>query len=152
VLLRVADMGRMGQRNGMGFYKYEEGNRTPIHDPLIDEVIEEEAQKLNIIRSPISDEEVLERCLLGLINEGAKILEEGIAYRTGDIDVIWCFGYGFPRMHGGPMYYADRMGLKTVYEKVLAYQERFGDYWKPAPLLVELAESGKTFAEWSAAQ
>lgn len=152
VLLRVADMGRMGQRNGMGFYKYEEGNRAPIHDPLIDEVIEEEARKLNMIRSPISDEEVLERCLLGLINEGAKILEEGIAYRTGDIDVIWCFGYGFPRMQGGPMYYADRMGLKTVLEKVLAYQERYGDYWKPAPLLVELAESGKAFAEWSAAQ
>ena len=101
---------------------------------------------------PLADAEIEQRCTLGLINEGAKILEEGIAYRPGDIDVIWSFGYGFPRFRGGPMYMADQIGSKALLAKITGYQERFGEYWKPAPLLEELARDGKTFTEWSLAR
>ncbi|MDG2034465.1 MAG: 3-hydroxyacyl-CoA dehydrogenase family protein, partial [Rhodospirillales bacterium] len=147
-----AEMGRYGQKTGSGFHIYEKGNRTPIPDPKVIEIIEQEAEKLNITRAPLADAEIEQRCTLGLINEGAKILEEGIAYRPGDIDVIWSFGYGFPRFRGGPMYMADQIGSKALLAKITGYQERFGDYWKPAPLLEELARDGKTFAEWSLAR
>ena len=152
VLYQVAEMGRYGQKTGSGFHIYEKGNRTPIPDPKVIEIIEQEAEKLNITRAPLADAEIEQRCTLGLINEGAKILEEGIAYRPGDIDVIWSFGYGFPRFRGGPMYMADQIGSKALLAKITGYQERFGDYWKPAPLLEELARDGKTFAEWSLAR
>ena len=144
-------MGRYGQKTGSGFYIYEEGNRKPIPDPSVIGIIENEAEKLGIKREPMTDAEIEERCLFGLINEGAKILEEGIAYRPGDIDVIWSFGYGFPRFRGGPMYIADQIGSKALLAKIRGLQERHGDYWKPASLLEELAKNGKTFAEWSSA-
>ena len=98
----------------------------------------------------MENSEIEQRCLYGLINEGAKILEEGIAYRPGDIDIIWSYGYGFPRFMGGPMYMADLIGSRALLEKIREFQDRFGDYWKPAPLLEELAQGGKTFAEWGA--
>ncbi len=151
VLYQVAEMGRYGQKTGAGFYIYEEGNRKPIPDPSVIGIIENEAEKLGIKREPMTDAEIEERCLFGLINEGAKILEEGIAYRPGDIDVIWSFGYGFPRFRGGPMYIADQIGSKALLAKIRGLQERHGDYWKPASLLEELAKNGKTFAEWSSA-
>jgi len=152
VLYQVAEQGRHGQKTGAGFHLYEEGNRTPIPDPAIIELIEQEAEKLNMSRAPLDDAEIQQRCVYGLINEGAKILEEGIAYRPGDIDVIWSYGYGFPRFRGGPMYMADQIGTKALLEAIKGYQDGFGDYWKPAPLLEELAKNGKTFAEWSAAR
>jgi 3-hydroxyacyl-CoA dehydrogenase len=151
VLYQVAEMGRYGQKTGSGFYIYEEGNRKPIPDPSVIGIIENEAEKLGIKREPMTDAEIEERCLFGLINEGAKILEEGIAYRPGDIDVIWSFGYGFPRFRGGPMYIADQIGSKALLAKIRGLQERHGDYWKPASILEELAKNGKTFAEWSSA-
>ena len=140
VLYQVAEMGRYGQKTGAGFYIYEEGNRKPIPDPSVIGIIENEAEKLGIKREPMTDAEIEERCLFGLINEGAKILEEGIAYRPGDIDVIWSFGYGFPRFRGGPMYIADQIGSKALLAKIRGLQERHGDYWKPASLLEELAK------------
>ena len=96
--------------------------------------------------------EIEQRCMYSLINEGAKILEEGIAYRSGDIDVIWSYGYGFPRFRGGPMYMADQIGLETIYEAVISYQDKFGDYWTPAPLLETLARDRKTFTDWNISQ
>ncbi len=152
VLYQVAEMGRYGQKTGSGFYIYEEGNRKPIPDPDVIEIIENQAEKLGIRREPMADAEIEERCVLGLINEGAKILEEGIAYRPGDIDVIWSFGYGFPRFRGGPMYIADQIGSKALLAKIRGFQERHGYYWKPASLLKELAKNGKTFAEWSSSR
>ena len=152
VLYQVAEQGRHGQKTGAGFHLYEEGNRTPIPDPAIIELIEQEAEKINMSRAPLDDAEIQQRCVYGLINEGAKILEEGIAYRPGDIDVIWSYGYGFPRFRGGPMYMADQIGTKALLEAIKGYQDGFGDYWKPAPLLEELAKNGKTFAEWSTAR
>ena len=150
VLYQVAEQGRYGQKTGSGFYLYEHGKRTPIADPAVIDIIETEAEKLNITRAPLENSEIEQRCLYGLINEGAKILEEGIAYRPGDIDIIWSYGYGFPRFMGGPMYMADLIGSRALLEKIREFQDRFGDYWKPAPLLEELAQGGKTFAEWGA--
>jgi 3-hydroxyacyl-CoA dehydrogenase len=112
-------------------------------------MIKEEAAKLNLEQRDISDEEILQRCLYPLINEGALILEEGIAQRPSDIDVVYVFGYAFPAAKGGPMHYADQVGLKNVYDKICEFRERDGEmYWKPAPLLEKLAKEGKTFAEW----
>ena len=151
VLYQVGELGRFGQKTGAGFHRYEEGSRKPLQDPLIDDLIAQEAEKLGITRARIEDAEIERRFTYALINEGAKILEEGIAYRPGDIDVIWSYGYGFPRFRGGPMYMADQIGLDKIYEVVVSYRDRFGDYWVPAPLLKQLAKDGKTFAAWSRA-
>jgi len=150
VTRKLGEAGRVGQKAGLGFYRYEEGNRAPIHDPAVDEIIASEAARLGIEPGPISDEEIRKRCVYGLINEGARILEEGTVYRSGDIDAIWIFGYGFPRFRGGPMFYADLVGLDNVYNTVAAYHQRFGDYWKPAPLLEKFAREGKRFSDWKA--
>jgi 3-hydroxyacyl-CoA dehydrogenase len=146
VIDTLARMNRLGQKTGAGFYKYLPGDRTTHHDAVTDEVIEKLAKELNITRRKISDEEVEVRCIYPLINEGAKILEEGIAYRAGDIDTIWTTGYGFPRFRGGPMFYADSLGLKNVYDRIVELHGQHGFYWKPAPLLERLAKSGGTFA------
>jgi 3-hydroxyacyl-CoA dehydrogenase len=109
-------------------------------------MIAAESLRLGIERRDISDEEILERCLFALINEGALILEQGIAASAGDIDAIWCNGYGFPRFRGGPMSYADTLGAAVVLEGILRFERTLGTrYWKPAPLLVQLAAAGKTF-------
>jgi len=108
---------------------------------------------LGVEQREVSDQEILERCLYPLINEGALILEEGIAQRPSDIDVVYVFGYAFPAPKGGPMHYADHVGLKNVYDKICEFRDRYGEeYWKPAPLLEKLAKEGKTFAQWGAEQ
>lgn len=151
---RVADMlveqGRYGQKTGRGMYRYEKGSRKPIPDPEVHEMIAAEAERLGIERRHIGTEEIIDRCIYGLVTEGARILEEGIAIRPGDIDVVWLNGYGFPRYRGGPMHYADSVGLDRVYKKVCAFRDRFGPtYWEPPALLEELAKKKGRFADLS---
>lgn len=142
------EKGRYGQKTGAGIYKYE--GRIAIADPEVMEMARNEADSLGIEQREISDNEIIERLLYAMINEGALILEEGIALRSGDIDVIFNSGFGMPRYRGGPMFYADLVGLKTVYDAIEKYRERYGDrYWTPAPLLQKLAKQGVTFSEWS---
>jgi 3-hydroxyacyl-CoA dehydrogenase len=143
---RVCEMGRFGQKTGKGVYKYEAGSRAPIPDPEIEQLIAAYSKEVNVTRRPISDQEIVERCIYALANEGAKILEEGIALRASDIDMVYLAGYGFPLYRGGPMFYADTIGLKNVVAAMAKYAGgRNGQYWKPAPLLVKLAAEGKTF-------
>jgi len=138
-------MGRYGQKTGAGWYRYEAGNRTPIPDPQIEALIVKASKEAGIARRQISDQEILERCMYALINEGAEILEEGIALRASDIDVVYIYGYGFPRYRGGPMFYADTVGVDRVYESVKRFHEAHGEFWKPAPLLERLARGGGKF-------
>lgn len=149
----LVEMGRHGQKTGSGFYKYDAETRKRISDPEVEAMIKQEAAKLNVEQRDISDQEILQRCFYPLINEGARILEEGIAQRPSDIDVVYVFGYAFPVAKGGPMHYADQIGLKNVYDKICEFRESYGEqYWQPAPLLKQLAEAGKTFAEWGSEQ
>ena len=143
------EAGRYGQKTGRGFYRYEAGSRERFDDDEAVKLIRAAAGDLGIEQRKIPREEILERCLFPLINEGARILEEGIALRASDIDVVWTAGYGFPRERGGPMYYADGIGLDTVLAGINKYRERFGDlYWTPAARLEKLASGKKTFADW----
>jgi 3-hydroxyacyl-CoA dehydrogenase len=144
---RLCEMGRYGQKTGAGWYKYDE-NRKPITDPEVDKLIEQVAAEQSIKRRAISEDEVIERTQYALINEGAKILEEGIALRAVDIDIIYINGYGYPAWRGGPMWYADTVGLKKVYDCVLQFHEEHGELWEPAPLLKRLAEESKTFGDF----
>ncbi len=142
---RIVEMGRHGQKTGAGIYRYADG-RTPLPDPEIEHLIAQCARDAGIAQRQISDQEILERCLYPMINEGARILEEGIAARALDIDIIWINGYGFPAYRGGPMFWADAIGLKTVCAAYRKYAGQCGDtYWKPAPLLEKLAREGKGF-------
>jgi 3-hydroxyacyl-CoA dehydrogenase len=147
---RLAEMGRFGQKTQRGFYKYEEGSRKPIPDPEVDRIIEQVAQEEGVERRQVGDEEIFERCLYAMINEGAKILDEGIALRASDIDTVWLNGYGFPVHRGGPMFHADQIGLKKIYERICAFKDKFGDVWQPAALLEKLAKEGKTFGSLDA--
>ena len=142
---QICEMGRYGQKTGAGWYRYEAGNRTPIPDPQIEALIVKAAREAGIQRRAISDQEILERCMYALINTGANILEEGIALRASDIDVVYIYGYGFPRYRGGPMFYADTVGLDKVFASVKRFHEAHGEYWTPAPLLERLAREGKKF-------
>ena len=145
----LVEMDRLGQKTGAGFYKYDPQTRAHMADPEVEAMIKSEAEKLGIPQQELSDDEIVARCLYPLINEGAKILEEGIAQRASDIDVVYVYGYAFPAAKGGPMFYADLVGLKKVYEKICELRDTYGEiYWKPAPLLEELANEGSTFAEW----
>ena len=149
----LVEMGRYGQKTGSGFYQYDADTRARMADPEVEAMIKAEAAKIGVEQRDISDEEILQRCFYPLINEGARILEEGIAQRPSDIDVVYVFGYAFPVAKGGPMYYADQIGLKQVYDKICEFRDRDGEqYWQSAPLLKQLAEAGKTFAEWGAEQ
>ncbi|RIK92268.1 MAG: 3-hydroxyacyl-CoA dehydrogenase [Proteobacteria bacterium] len=142
-------LGRYGQKTGAGYYAYPNGSRTPQPDPEADAVIVEEAKRLGIARRPVSDQEIVERCIFAAANEGARILEEGIALRPGDIDTVWLTGYGFPVYRGGPMFYADTVGLAHVVKAIDGYRGRYGAvYWPHARLLEKLAAAGKTFANW----
>jgi 3-hydroxyacyl-CoA dehydrogenase len=143
---RLFEMGRYGQKTGAGWYKYDApGSRNRETDPLIEQLANEEAKKRGIARRPIADEEIIARITTALANEGARVLEEKFATRPGDIDVIYVYGFGFPRHRGGPMFYADTVGLPTVLSRVNEYRARFGDYWEPAPLLEKLAAEGRGF-------
>jgi 3-hydroxyacyl-CoA dehydrogenase len=144
---RLYEMNRLGQKTKAGFYKYAEGDRTPIPDPEVAKIIEEVSKELKIERRKISDEEILQRCIYPMINEGAKILEEGVALRSSDIDIIWINGYGFPIYRGGPMHYGETVGLKKVYGKICEFREKHGKVWEPAGLLTKLAKEGKKFSE-----
>ena len=139
---------RWGQKTGAGWYRYESGSRKPIPDSEFEQLIADTATKAGIKRREISSEEILERTLYSLINEGAKILEDGIAIRASDIDIIYIYGYGFPPHKGGPMHYGDTVGLKKVYDRVCEFEKEQGFWWNPSALLKELAESGKTFAQY----
>ena len=154
---RVADLlvesGRLGQKSGRGMYRYETGSRVRHADPEVDLLIRAEAQRLNIVPREMSDAQIIERCIYALINEGAAILTDGIAASPLDIDVIWCNGYGFPRARGGPMAYADAIGLGVVSEGIGRLAVEHGArYWSVAPLIAELAAQKSTFAAWQAAR
>jgi 3-hydroxyacyl-CoA dehydrogenase len=149
VLDKLYEMGRWGQKRGAGWYRYDE-TRAPISDPLVNTLIEKTAQEAGIVHRGVTAEEIIERSVYVMINEGARILEEGHAQRAADIDVIYCTGYGFPGYRGGPMWYADTVGLKNVYARVLEFHRDYGDLWEPAPLLKRLAEEGRSFADWDA--
>jgi|tagenome__1003787_1003787.scaffolds.fasta_scaffold20989431_2 3-hydroxyacyl-CoA dehydrogenase len=143
---RLCEMGRFGQKAGAGWYKYDE-NRRAIADPEVAALVRQWAANANIARREISSAEIVDRCIYALVNEGARILEQGYALRSVDIDIIYLNGYGFPAYRGGPMWYADTVGLKNVYERICEFQRQHGELWTPAPLLQRLAEQGKTFAE-----
>ena len=141
------EAGRLGQKNGKGYYRYE--GRSRIDDPEAIAILRARARKLGIEQKTHDEKEILERCLYPLMNEGFRILEEGIAVRASDIDVVWTSGYGFPRYRGGPMFHADAIGLETLLEGMEKYRKLFGPmHWEPAPLLVRLVKEGKTLAQW----
>ena len=145
---RVCELGRFGQKTSAGWFRYDPGSRTPIPDPVVNELVLQVSADNGFIRREVSDQEILERCMYPLINEGAKILEEGLAQRASDIDVIWMYGYGFPRYRGGPMFWADLVGLGTIYDMMRRLHDEHGDYWlEPAPLLKQLAEQGRGFGD-----
>ncbi len=143
---RICELGRFGQKTGAGYYRYEKGSRTPIPDPEIAGIIEGVSRELGIARRSFSEDEIVERCIYALINEGANILDEGIALRASDIDLVWIHGYGFPRYRGGPMFYADTVGLRKVYDTVARFHREQGEWMKPAPLLENLASQNGTFS------
>ena len=147
---RLYEMGRYGQKTRKGWYNYEEGSRIPMPDPEVVDLVVRTSRELEIDRREISDEEILQRCIYPLINEGARILEEGIVQRASDLDIVWLYGFGFPRYRGGPMFYADSVGLRHVYEVMQGFCEIHQDWLEPAPLLERLAREDKTFAEWDA--
>ncbi|MBV8903237.1 MAG: 3-hydroxyacyl-CoA dehydrogenase, partial [Acidobacteriia bacterium] len=145
VLDKLVAMNRLGQKTGAGWYRYNEA-RKPISDPEIEKLIAETAREAGIPRRAITTDEIIDRSIYAMINEGARILEEGYALRASDIDTVYLTGYGFPAYRGGPMWYADTVGVKKVYDRVADFHRQFGELWEPAPLLTRLAEEGRTFA------
>jgi 3-hydroxyacyl-CoA dehydrogenase len=147
---RLCERGRFGQKTGKGFYRYEPGSRTPVPDAEVEALIVAASAALGVARRKVDSEEIVERLLFPMVNEGARILEEGIAARPGDIDVIWVYGYGFPAWRGGPMHHADTLGLGYVRDRLAEFAARTGDErHRPAPLLARLAAEGRTFASLS---
>ncbi len=147
----LCELGRYGQKTGAGWYRYDE-QRRPASDPEVVRLIAGWVAEADIPQRQIGAEEIVDRCLYALVNEGARILEEGFALRAVDIDIIYLNGYGFPAYRGGPMWYADTVGLKNVYDRVGEFHKQHGETWRPAPLLKQLAEQGKTFAEFTKEQ
>ncbi len=145
---RLCELGRFGQKTGAGWYKYD-ANRRATPDPEVNELVRRWVIEAGIPQRKISSQEIVERCIYALVNEGARILEEGIALRATDIDIIYINGYGFPAYRGGPTWYADTVGLGNVYERICDFQRQFGELWDPAPLLKRLVEEHKTFAEFT---
>jgi 3-hydroxyacyl-CoA dehydrogenase len=142
----LCEMGRFGQKAGKGWYTYGQ-DRKPTPDPEVLALIERSASAAGITRRTFTAAEIVERTIYALINEGARVLDEGFALRAADIDVIYLTGYGFPAWRGGPMFYADLVGVKNVYERVAAFHRELGERWRPAPLLERLAREGRTFQE-----
>jgi 3-hydroxyacyl-CoA dehydrogenase len=146
---RICELGRFGQKTGAGWYDYKPGDRAPIPSDLVNKIVLEESAKLGIARRKVGDEEIEQRALYALINEGARILEEGIALRASDIDVVYLTGYGFPDFRGGPLFYADTVGLSNILRTMREFAKGYQpDAWEPAPLLKQLASEGKFFASW----
>ncbi|MEO0439178.1 MAG: 3-hydroxyacyl-CoA dehydrogenase family protein [Pseudomonadota bacterium] len=149
---RLVEAGRLGQKSGSGYYRYDPDTRARIDDPEVIDIVSTAAAELGIERRSIEDQEILDRLLLALANEGARVLGEGIAQRSSDIDVVYCYGYGFPRFRGGPMHVIENQGLATVVEKIEAYAQSLDPaLWQVAPLLKELAENGGTLSSWKPA-
>ncbi len=148
---RLCEQGRYGQKTGAGWYKYD-AERRAIPDPEVAELVRKSAAEAGIKQRQISAEEIVDRCIYALVNEGARILEEGYALRAVDIDIIYLNGYGFPAYRGGPMWYADTIGLKKVYERISEFHRQHGELWTPAPLLKQLAEQGKGFQDFDKRQ
>ena len=149
---RLCEQGRYGQKTGSGWYRYEDRGKGPIPDPGVQKLIEESAEEAGITRREITPDEIIERTIYALVNEGARILEEGFALRAVDIDIIYVYGYGFPAHRGGPMCYADIVGLNKVYDRICDFERVHGAQWAPAPLLKKLAGEGSTFAEYDRAR
>ncbi len=147
---RLVEMGRLGQKTGKGWYRYEPGDRTPHVDPEVHDVIKQVAEEQGFEQHAFTDEEVLHRLLFSSINEMCKILEEGKAIRASDLDVMWLNGFGFPRYRGGPMYWGDTIGALDIYNQVAAWHQKFGDRWRPSELLRRTAEAGGKLRELKA--
>jgi 3-hydroxyacyl-CoA dehydrogenase len=148
----LVDAGRYGQKTGAGWYRYTAGSRAALPDPQVSAFIEKFRLSRGITPRKVTDEEIVQRCIYALINEGARILEEGIAQRSSDIDIVYLNGYGFPAYRGGPMFYADQTGLNEVargLERIAAAAGAQAASWQPAPLLARLAQEGKTFGQFS---
>src|SRR5215469_12616569 len=148
----LCEAGHFGQKTGKGYFRYDAGSRTPLPDPEVERTILDASSRAGIARRAIAQEEIVERMIYPMINEGARILEEGIATRPSDIDVIWVYGYGWPVWRGGPMYYADRLGLAHIRDRLALYAERSGDETlRPAARIRRLAADGRGFASSAAA-
>lgn len=145
---RLCAAGMLGQKTGIGYYRYEPGNRTPLENPELASMLAAASREKGIERRELDERYIVERTIYSLVNEGAKILEEGIAQRSSDIDLIYLNGYGFPAWRGGPMFYADSVGLDRVLATIRELHARCGEWWKPAPLLEKLAAEGRTFSGW----
>ncbi|HME37687.1 MAG TPA: 3-hydroxyacyl-CoA dehydrogenase NAD-binding domain-containing protein [Steroidobacteraceae bacterium] len=141
-------LGRLGQKSGSGFYRYASGGRDALPDSDVSALIEQLAAQRGIVRRSIPEDEIVERCVLSLILMGARVLEEGIASRASDVDVVWTSGYGFPRHLGGPLFHADTLGLGSVAQRIRVYHSRYGHYWRPASLIDQLAAEGSGFVQW----
>ena len=148
---RVVEMGRYGQKTGAGWYRYEKGDRTPHPDPEVAAIIKSVAAEMGVPQRVFSDTEILHRLLFASVNEACRILEEGKAYRAGDVDVMWLHGFGFPRYRGGLMYWADGIGARDVYNQIASWHQQYGERWAPSRLLRDLAESNTPFREAKAA-
>jgi 3-hydroxyacyl-CoA dehydrogenase len=145
----LVEAGRLGQKNGKGYYRYLPGDRARHDDPEAIAILQQRARQLAVAPQAHSEQEIIERCLYPLINEGFRILEEGVAQRASDIDVVWSAGYGFPRYRGGPMFHAETIGLPALLAGLDRYRARFGPmHWQPAPLLMQLVREGKSIADW----
>jgi 3-hydroxyacyl-CoA dehydrogenase len=141
---RICEAGRFGQKTGAGFYKYASGTRVPESDPIVDEIIDACAVEAGITRRSIVDSEIIERCMLALINEACWILQEGIAQRSSDVDIVYVNGYGFPAWRGGPLFYAEALGWKNIYEKLLKLKNTQGAHWEISQYLISQAEADNT--------
>jgi 3-hydroxyacyl-CoA dehydrogenase len=144
---RIVEAGRLGQKNGKGWFRYEPGDRTPHPDPEVTRIIKETAAELGVPQHEFTDDEILRRLLFASVNEACRILDEGKAIRASDIDVMWLYGFGFPRYRGGLMYWADGIGVREVYNQIAAWHQRYGERWAPSPFLRRLAESGTPLRE-----
>jgi 3-hydroxyacyl-CoA dehydrogenase len=147
---KLCQVGRLGQKTGCGWYDYPEGPRHAVSSPAVEQLIAAHRAEIGVTPRPIEDRDIVDRLVYALVNEGARILEEGIAARASDIDVVYLTGYGFPRVRGGPMFYADEIGLDRVLARLQEFARNpHGDpaFWKPAPLLERLARAGGKFSE-----